>query len=183
MEFKTLIDTLSSLAALVAIVSVMVGWYRSARKALKIKRVVVHVEENERTFIVVVKNRKSYPVIIKKFECYRRKKYEVQRKLKSKIEHLEFFPGSELLFSSSEQFEILPNGLTNIKIGGATNLDIPSKLRFLAETSHGYHELRCGDVAFVNIGKVDVYSVHYRKSFKKKYHAKFFFYWKYLTRR
>lgn len=40
-----MVDLLSSVASLVAIVSVLVAWYQSRRKPLKIKRVLVHQKE------------------------------------------------------------------------------------------------------------------------------------------
>lgn len=178
MEYKVIADTLASVAAFVAIVSVMVGWYRSARKPLNITRVVVHRKKDETTFILVVKNVKPYPITIKRTECYRRKKYEVQKKLGGKIEYSELFPGSELLSTSSQTFEIFPNGHTDIRIAGVANLDIPEKLLFLLETSHGYHELWCKDVSIVDIGKVNVYGVEFKHDCDSKYQAKALYYWK-----
>lgn len=180
MEYKVLADTLASVAAFVAIVSVMVSWYRSATKPLKITRVVVHRKEDETTFILVVKNVKPYPVTIKRTDCYRRKKHQVQKKLGGKPEYSELFPGSEMLSTSRQAFEIAANGYTDIRIAGARNLDIPEKLLFLLETSHGYHELWCKDVSIVEIGKVDVYSVEYKYDHESKRRAKALYYWKLL---
>jgi len=78
MDFKVVVDSLASVASLVAIVSVLVGWYRSTRKPLKIPRVVVHRERDRLTFILVTQNRQAYPVVIKRIDCYRRKIFEVQ---------------------------------------------------------------------------------------------------------
>jgi len=180
LEYKVLADTLASVAAFVAIVGVMASWYRSARKPLKIMRVVVHRKEDETTFILVVKNVKPYPVTIKRTDCYRRKKYQVQKELGGKPEYSELFPGSEMLSTSRQAFEIAANGHTDIRIAGARNLTIPEKLLFLLETSHGYHELWCKDVSIVEIGKVDVYSVEYKYDYESKRRAKALYYWKLL---
>lgn len=180
MEYKVIADTLASIAAFVAIVSVMVSWYRSARKPLKITRVVVHRKNDETTFILVVKNVKPYPITIRSIECYRRKKYEVQKKLGGKLEYSELFPGKAKLSSSSQPFEINANGHTDIKIASKANLDIPGKLLFLFETSHGFHELWCKDISIVDIGKVDVYGVEYKHDYESKYKAKLLYYWKLL---
>ncbi len=180
MEYKVIADTLASVAAFVAIVSVMVGWYRSARKPLKITRVVVHRKEDETTFILVVKNVKPYPITIKRTDCYRRKKYQVQKKLGGRPEYSELFPGSEILSTSRQAFEIEANGHTDIRITGARNLGVPEKLLFLLETSHGYHELWCKDVSIVEIGKVDVYGVEYRLDYESRHRAKALYYWKVL---
>jgi hypothetical protein len=179
-EYKIIADTLASAAALVAIVSVMASWYRSARKPLKITSVVVHKKEDETAFILVVKNVKSYPVTIKRTGCYRRKKYQVQKKLGGKPQYSELFPGSEMLSASREPFEIAANGHTDIRIAGARNLNIPGKLLFLLETSHGYHELWCKDVLIVEIGKVDMHGVEYKYEYESKRRAKALYYWKLL---
>ena len=158
----------------------MVSWYRSARRPLKVIRVVVHKKSDEITFIIVVKNVKDYPVTIKRADCYRRKKYEVQKKHGGKPEYSEFYPGSEMIFTSKETFEIPANAYTDIRINVPAAPTIPSKLLFLFETSHGYHELRCKDVSIVEIGKLDVYGVEYRLDYESKYRAKAVYYWKLL---
>jgi hypothetical protein len=178
--FKVIVDTLSSLAAFVAIVSVMIGWYRSARKPLKISRVVIHKEDNKNTFILVIRNVKNHPAMIKRVDCYRGKKYEVQKKPGRLPEYNEFHPGSKMIFCCENAFEIPANAHTDIRIEVATNIDIPSKLLFLLETSHGYHDLNCRDISIVNIGKVDVYSLEYDHEFETKYRAKVVYYWELL---
>lgn len=178
MEYKIIADTLASFASFVAIVSVMVGWYRSARKPLKITRVVVHRKKDETTFILVVKNVKPYPVTIKRVDCYRRKKYEVQKKSEGRPEYSALYPGSEILFTNVQEFEIAANGHTDIRITVASNIDAPEKFLFLLETSHGHHELWCKHISIVEIGKVDVYDLEYRLDYNSKYRAKAMYYWK-----
>jgi len=172
LEFKVLVDTLASIASLVAIVSVMVGWYRSARRPLRVTRVVVHKSTNDLTFIVLVKNVKDYPVTIQRTDCYRRKKYEVQKKHGGRPEYSKFFPGSEMIFTSRDTFEIAANGHTDIRIRIAGTTDIPSRLLFLLETSHGYHELWCKEIVVVEIGKVEVYGVEYKDEYRSKWIAR-----------
>lgn len=180
MEYKVLADTLASVAAFVAIVSVMVEWYRSARKPLKITRVVIHRKKNETTFILVVKNWKAYPITVKRVDCYRRKRYEVQKKRGGKPEYSELLAGSEMIFSRKMDFDISANGHTDLRIGIVGNANILEKLLFLLETSHGYHELWCKDVTIVEIGKVDVYSLECKHDYNSKLSAKSMFYWKLL---
>ena len=178
MEYKVIADTLASLASFVAIVSVMIGWYCSARKPLRIKRVVVHKKGDETSFILEVKNVKPFPVTIINLECYRTKKYEIQKKLGGKPEYYESFPLNERLSYSNQLFEIGSNGHTNIKITSNAKLDIPEKLLFLFKTSHGFHELWCKNISIVDIGKVDVYGVEYKHDYDSKFKAKLLYYWK-----
>jgi hypothetical protein len=129
---------------------------------------------------LVVKNVKPYPVVIKRTDCYRRKKYEVQKKHGEKPEYSELFSGSERIFGTKAEFEIAANGHTDIRISDVSLSDIPTRLLFLLETSHGYHELWCKEVTVVEIGKVDVYSLEYKLDFESKWHAKVVYYWKRL---
>jgi len=158
----------------------MTGWYRSARRQLKITRTVVHKKNEKGTFILVVKNVKPYPVVIKRTDCYRRKKYEIQKKHGGKPEYSELFSGSEMIFSNKEVFEIAANGHTDIRISDVSLSDIPAKLLFLLETSHGYHELWCEEVMIVEMGKTEVYSLEYKHDFESKWFAKTVYYWKKL---
>jgi len=180
LEYKVIADTLASVAAFVAIVSVMVSWYRNARRPLKITRAVIHSKEREKTFILVIKNVKPYPVTINRTECYRKKKYEIQKKLGGRPEYSALFPRSEQLFVSGQTFEIAANGHTDIRFSASVDSDIPKKLLFLLETSHGYHQLWCKDITTVEIEKVDVYSVEYRLDYSTKCRAKAIYYWKFL---
>ncbi|HEX7061541.1 MAG TPA: hypothetical protein VF200_06190 [Woeseiaceae bacterium] len=179
-KFKIAVDILASLSAIVAIVSAMTSWYRSARRPLKIVRTVIHKKNDKATFILVVKNVKPHPVVIRRTDCYRRKKYEVQKKHGGKPEYSELFPVSERIFDSKEIFEIAANGHTDIRISDVSWSDIPAKLLFLLETSHGYHELWCKELMIVEIGKAEVYSLEYTHDFESKWRAKVVYYWKRL---
>ena len=109
---------LASLASVVAIVTVLISWYRSARKALRIERVVIHRKPTESTYILVVKNRKDYPVEIKSTDCYTRKIYNIEKKLNQKPEYSALLNLSDNLFRNSDKFIIGANGNTDIRIKG-----------------------------------------------------------------
>ena len=85
-----------------------------------------------------------------------------------------------MIFTNKETFEIAAKGHTDIRICDVSLSDIPAKLLFLLETSHGYHELWCKDVILVEIGKADVYSLEYKCDFNSKWLAKAVYYWKRL---
>jgi hypothetical protein len=181
LEFKVLVDILASLSSTIAILSVVAVWCQSIRKPLKIISAYIHKQNDKTKFILVVKNVKNYPVTIKRTQCFRRKEYEVQKKCGGKPEYSELFLGSEMIFTNKEMFKIAANGHTDIRIDGVTMVDSPAKLLFLLYTSHGYHELWCKEVVFVDMEKVDVYSLEYKQDFDSKWSAKAWYYWKQIT--
>lgn len=172
MEFKTLVDTLASVASIIAIITAMISWYRSAKRPLSITRVVVHKSAEGTKFIVFVKNVKDYPVTINSIECYRKKKYEVQKRQGGKPEYSELFLGTEMVFPNKGTFEIPANGHANIQISISSVVDVPRKLLFLTRTSHGFHELWCKEVIVVEVGQPDVYSLEYKHEYESKWIAK-----------
>lgn len=162
---------MASISVLIAIVSVLVSWYRNTQKPLKIIRTIVH-KNDKTTFILVIKNVKPYPVVIKNTDCYRKKKYEIQKKYGEKPEYSELLLISEKIFSNEQMFEIPANSHTDIQIRNVDLLDIPTKLLFLLKTSHGYHELWCKQLTIIEIGKTKVHGLEYKYDFESKWHAK-----------
>lgn len=181
MEFKVVVDTLASLAALIAILSVLVGWYSSARKPLSISRVVVHKKDSGLTFILVARNRKSYPVETKRIDCFSRKIFEVEQKKGEKPEYAESLSSRYGVFMGRHEFEVPAKGNTDIRIEVTGEVEIPARLIFSIDTSHGYHELSCNDITVVDIGKTEVYSVDFKKEYSSKIVAKAVYYWKRLA--
>lgn len=180
MEFKVLVDTLASVASIVAIVSVLVGWYRSVRKPLKIVRVVVHRKTDGLTFILITKNRQAYPVTTKRIDCYKRKIFAVEKKTGVKPEYSERLSSREAVFMASAKFEVPASAETDLRVEAPKVEDVPSRLLFSIDTSHGYHELWCNDVTVVDIGKAEVYSVEYKDEYESKLAAKSVYCWRVL---
>lgn len=178
MGFKVVVDTLASLAALIAILSVLVGWYSSARKPLSISRVVVHKKDSGLTYILVTKNRKSYPVGTKRIDCFSKKIYEVEQRVGGKPEYAERLSSRYAVFSSQSSLEVPAKGNHDIRIEAAGQAEIPDRLIFSIDTTHGYHELSCSDITVVEIGKAEVYSVEFKKEYGFKIHAKIIYYWR-----
>jgi len=175
---KTAIDISASLSSIVAIVSLMVNWYRNVRKPLKIKRTVVHKKNDKATFYLVVKNVKPYSVLIKRTDCYRRKIYEVKKKHEENPDYSELLYATDRIFVCEHEFKIESNGHTDIKIRDINVSDIPSRLLFSLDTSHGHHELWCKEIKIVDIGKVEIYNLDYKHEFESKWRAKIVYYWK-----
>lgn len=81
-KFKLTVDILSSIASFIAIVTVLFSWFKNAQKALKIERIVIHNKPDTNTYILCIKNRKPYPVMIKSISSYI-KPYITVEKLKN----------------------------------------------------------------------------------------------------
>jgi len=158
-KYKYIVDILSSLASFVAIVVVLISWYKSSTKPLKIEKVVVHKKEKESTYILIVKNTKDFPVEIKSTTCFTKRIFKVKQKKDQKPEYLNELNYTYSPFRNQDKFDISANGHTDIKISG-TNIDSNlSKLLFTFHTSHGYHELWCKNISTSEIGKVETYSL------------------------
>lgn len=178
MGFKVVVDTLASLAALIAILSVLVGWYSSARKPLSISRVVVHKKDDGLTYIIVTKNRTSYPVETKRIDCFSQKTFEIEQRVGEKPEYVEKLSSRYSVFSSKASFEVPAKGNIDIRMEVGGQNDIPDRLIFSIDTTHGYHEISCNDITVVEIGKSVVYSVEFKKEYGSKSRAMMVYFWK-----
>lgn len=180
MSFKVIVDTLASIASIVAITSVMVGWYRSARKPLKIRRVVVHKAQDSSTFILETTNRIDYQVHITRIDCYKRKIYEVMKKTGGSPEYAERLSSREAIFMGGHTFEVPAKAYTPLSIKISGKPYVPKKLIFSLDTSHGYHELICKNIIEVEVDKVEIFSADYKEEYDSKIVAKIVFYWRTL---
>lgn len=177
-DIKLFVNILASLASLIAIVGVLVGWYKSTRRALEIDKVVIQQKQDGSTYILVVRNRKNYPVEIKTTNCYRRKLYNIEKRPNQKPEFSELLNLNEdNVFLDKTTFTIGSRGNTDIRINGLRIEGDISGLLFSINTSHGYHEIWCKNILILDIGKADVYELEYRKEYHSKFKAKSFYYW------
>ena len=176
-EYKLVADILASVAALVAILSMLVSWYRAARRPLKIDRVVIQQKQNGSKYILVVKNIKDFPVEIKSTNCYRRKLFNIEKRPGQKPGYSELLNLADNIFIDKTIFTIAPRGHTNISIQGPCIEPGISKLLFSIQTSHGYHEIWCKNILVLQMESADVYELDYRKEFHSKYKALLFYIW------
>jgi hypothetical protein len=173
-------DTLASTASFIAITSVLIGWYQSARKPLKIKRVIVHTDDDGSTFILETINCKDYQVSINRIDCYRRKIYEIMKKTGSSPEYSEHLTSRDAIFMTWDSFEVPAKAFTHLRINKPGKEPLPKQLIFTLHTSHGYHELRCSNITEVEGNNLEVFSVDYRNEYNSKISAKTVFYWRTL---
>jgi len=176
-NFGAIVDILASLASLVAIVVALIAWYRSARDPLRIERVVLHIKQNESTFILVVKNRKSYPVTIKSLSCYTKLLIEVRKNSNEPTEYQELLNLADRIFDSSNAFTIDANGHTDIRFDVSPVAGSYEKFLFSMHTSHGYHRLWCKNILEVQFGAGQMRQLDYRRDFESRTRARLFYYW------
>jgi hypothetical protein len=176
-KYKDIVDMLASLASLIAIISVLISWYRNSRKPLKVEKVIIRRKDSESRYILIIKNKKDYPVEIKSAECYTNKKYEILKKMGQKPEYSEMLSHSERLFSDSQKFKIEANGHTDISIIGRNINNNITKLLFSLHTSHGYHELWCSNILIVPVEQIQIFDVEYHYKFETKFKARIKYYW------
>lgn len=125
-------------------------------------------------------NRQSCPVVIKRIDCYRRKIFEVKKKTGGRPEYSEHLSSREEIFLNGSNFEVPANAYTDLRVEVTGVIGVPPTILFSLDTSHGYHELLCGDVTVVDIGKTELYSVEYKIEYARKSVAKCAYYWKVL---
>ena len=179
-EYNQYFVALNSTASFVAIVLALGAWLRSARKALKIDRVVIHRKDKECTHILVIKNRKEYPVSIKSTNCYTKHTYNIKKSPNQKPEFSSLLNLKDNLFGDSNIFEIGPNGHTDIKIKGPHFTGSCKKLLYSMHTSHGYHEIWCKDITVLEMGSSQTVEIDYTLDYSNKYKALVVYYWKTL---
>lgn len=175
MTFKLAIEILSSIASLVAIVAVLGAWLNSIRKPLKVERVVIHRKKDSTVFILLIKNRKTYPVEIKKVRCFTHRDYKVEQRQGSKPEYLPSLNYKYGLFlsESDEAKHIGANGFTDIRYEIDKKIDNDNFSQFLfdMDTSHGFYLLKCKDIELVDIGVVTTYEMKYSRNYESKIKA------------
>ena len=172
--FKVVVDILASLAALIAIIAVLVSWKLHSQKPLKIERVVIRKKKDNDTYILVIKNRKPYPVEIESIECFTKRHYCVVTKAQN-AEYQKFlnykYRCFKKCYKENAKFYIEANGdivieIEDNKIDGKIH-----KLLFTINTSHGYHEVWCKNIQEYEIGKTEVYDLKDKKEFESKFIA------------
>lgn len=107
-NFKYIVDILSSLASFVAIATVLISWFNSSKKALKIEGIVAHLKKEEAIFILLIKNRKSYPVTIKSINAYLKPKFLVEKLRNLPPMYTSKMSAIDLVYMSSENLKFLP---------------------------------------------------------------------------
>jgi len=171
MTLKLIVEILSSIASLVAILVVLFAWFKSSRKALKVVRVTIHLKKNETTFILWVKNRKPYPVEIKNIRCFTHRLYKVEQKQGGKPEYRPSLNCKLSPFTSSEHKQIAPDGFTDIRYEISRAFEDFDQLLFDLDTSHGLFLLKCRNIDNVSMGKMEAYQVKFTKDYESRVKA------------
>ncbi len=151
-KYKFVVDILSSLASLIAIIAVLWAWISSKRKAISIKRVVIHQGEKTSSYILEIENTKTYPVVIKNTRCFTKRSYKVEQVNNCFPSYHEAYLLTDSPFISDERHTIEANGFTDIRFHKGSNFEGVKELTFLMDTSHGYHSQKCKNITLVNMG-------------------------------
>lgn len=175
--FKLILDLLTSGASLVAIIAALVQWYRSARKPLAIERLVIHKQEDESTFILVLKNRKDYPITVNSIDCHTQRHLTVQKRSSEPPEYRESLNTTDQILVYRSEVQLPANAHTDVRIKTAPISDGYSRLLFSLDTSHGFHQLWCGNILIVPIGVVETYTLDYKREFRSRIRARIFYAW------
>lgn len=169
--FNTVIDTLSALASLIAILVVLAAWFNSIRSPLKVSRVVIHRKKDESTYILLVKNRLSHTVEIKNIRCFTHRNYRVEQKNNCAPEYHPELSYNDSPFISNDTKEILGKGHTDIRYKAPNYTKEINKLLFSMDTSHGFLLLKCKNIEIVNMGSTQVYGLEFVENYDSKYKA------------
>ncbi|MGE9763108.1 hypothetical protein [Pseudomonas sp. PDM20] len=169
-EFKVLVDVLSSIASLVAIVTVMYSWYFSRRPALEVSQAIVSGSDDSFRFIVSIKNKKPYPVLIKGLGCYRRRLYRVEKKKSEFPRLVSMLDLGDRIYSKSSEISISELGECRFEFAVTSNVLPLRCLVFMIDTSHGYLNLSCKNIRYLGPG-VEVLAVDFMLSRESKISA------------
>ncbi|HGS4547231.1 TPA: hypothetical protein ACMDOH_003617 [Vibrio cholerae] len=174
MSFKDFVDVLSSVASLVAIASVLIAWYQSRLKPLKLKRVLVHKNKTSTTFFLYVINRQAYPVKVKNLKCFTKMTFKISQKNNCRPERVQKLDYDDFVFQTQDEYEIEAYADCSIKIDCDKPITFDSdKLVLSIQTSHGYHFLKVRDIDIVHMGTCSVaYRVPFEKTFDSKMKAR-----------
>jgi hypothetical protein len=171
LSFKTIIDILSSLAALIAIVTVLIAWYKSARKALSIKKVVIHQTSDKFTYIIKIRNIKPYAVTINNMRCYKQKSFMVEKQNHQKPKYSYGYQLQDMAFRTNEKFTIQPNGLTEILIPTDIKLDDINQLLLDMSTSHGDQFIICKNIIFAPSTATLIIGMEFNEHYSSRFEA------------
>ncbi len=170
-KFKLMVEVLSSIASLVAIIVVLIAWYKNSLKALKIVQVIVSNNEDKASYTLIVKNRKPYPIEIRGISSFTHEVYKVEQKKNYAPEYLPSLCCDYSPFMSNEPKNIAEYGFTSINYKGEKYTKSMTQLLFSLNTSHGFFRLKCKDINIVNVGESQIYKIEYSENYQSRFKA------------
>jgi hypothetical protein len=161
-NFKILVDILSSIASIVAIATVLYSWYSSKKNPIEIPEVIVSkYSEDTFRFIIKIKNRKPYPVIVKSMTCYKRKTHLVEKKRMERPRTTSMFDTRDRILTTQNELPVSELGEHLVDINTKIDLSPLKTLIFLAYTSHGFLTIKCNNVKFFSAA-IEVFRPEFR---------------------
>lgn len=145
-NFKLTVDILSSIASLVAILTVLFSLWRAKLPPLKISQLIISPKQDGLRVFVRIKNRMPYSVKIKGLTCYKKQGYQISRK---KLQRPQLWPSTavnDTFFSFNEDVDVLEWGEFTKELLISSSQFKSSSLLFSLYTSHGILKLKCRNV-------------------------------------
>ncbi len=176
-SFKLVVDIFSSLAALIAIVASLISWYRSARNALRVERVVVHKKASGYVYKLIISNIKNYPVSVFQISGFNSFLY-LAEKQQGQLPSIKVTLGSNI-FSTEDITEIGAIGEATVRFCGHFLNNIPEYLVIALKTTHGYHQLKCKNITSVEFGTYPI-SMEYSEKCESRFSSFLFVIRQYL---
>ena len=176
LNFKSVVDTLSSVAALIAIITVLTAWYKNARRALEIKQIVIRQTPDKFTYIIQIKNIKPYSVTIKGMRSYKKKSFYVEKEEHQKPKYSYGYQYNDLAFQTNEEFTIHANGLTEILVPTNIRLEGIKNLIIDMATSHGNQFITCNNIILAPSMATLVFDMEFDEKYSSKFTALYNFY-------
>ena len=149
-KYKFLADILSSVASIVAIVTVLYSWWASKRPKLKISQFIVSPSNGGLRIYLKITNKKLYPVNIKNITCYKKQRYSISKKELMKPQLWPSLDVADKLFTIAEEVEIPELGEFNKELNVSQHDFDPKDLLFSLYTSHGIIRLKCTNTHVFN---------------------------------
>lgn len=149
-SFTVIVDSLSSVAAIVAIATVLVAWFRSRRPPVDIPRVIISPRGTHLRAFVEIKNTRLYPITINSFACYRKSTYKIHKKKNEKPSLYPSFDVANRLFVREEPIQLTELGEYTGEFYFGDHDYNPKRMIFIFHTSHGHFHQKPRNVVVID---------------------------------
>ncbi|MGK8439112.1 hypothetical protein ACRS3X_17580 [Ectopseudomonas hydrolytica] len=148
-EFKLAVEILSSIASLIAILTVLYSWHANRKHPISISE-IISTRSGSDTFrlFVKIKNTKPYPVTVKSLVCYKKETHRVEKRINERPKTMTVLDSRDRLFTIQNEILIPELGENRIEVNVTTNAPPTKSLIFMLDTTHGHLSTICKKVKF-----------------------------------
>lgn len=177
-NFKYIVDILSSLASLIAILTVSIVLLRIIRKPLKVKYVVYYEKNGKLEYIVRYSNVRAYPVTIKNTRCYKNRSFTIETSENKRPNLATGFHPFDIAIVEQNDHIIEPYGTTEVTYVSEYKPVEIKQLVFDLSTSHGDMYTTCKKVEYVEMAATLNFGESTNsKVFTNKFKAYIYYWW------